>query len=52
MLMSLSVCLCLLVSVSDSLSACLFLRATASIWFEIWGVVDPSKKAFDFLGKF
>jgi len=26
-------------------------QAVASIWFEIWGVVDPSKK-IDFPGKF
>src|SRR6218665_292041 len=26
--------------------------ATASIWFEIWGVVDPGQQNFDFSGKF
>jgi len=28
------------------------LRSAASIWFEIWGVVDPGKKNSIFTGKF
>src|SRR6218665_846017 len=27
-------------------------RSAASIWFEIWGVVDPGQKKLNFLGKF
>src|SRR6218665_3453660 len=28
------------------------LEPAASIWFEIWGVVDPGQQHFDFPGKF